>query len=297
MNRIWYKTLSALLWLAPVAICIRYRQLWDQLPAQMATHFDAAGRANGWMTREMSLCWSAGFLALMAAIFFVVLFIVQKKYELTKLSWTLLAFFHVEIWTLAFLLNSTLEFNLSRTPIAVAPFAIVSVVGAIVVAGVAIGEKRGKPLMPSEVIAQEVHSGKRFAALFLIAILFLIPVALKVPNPATRLATSVISVLIFAAFAMAWDGFHYYFTRHGVEIRTLGFRLRSIPLLQIKNYEVENWNPVRGYGIRGVGNRKAYVWGNNGVRVDLFDGSVFLGHGDPQRILHDLNTIKQFHHS
>jgi hypothetical protein len=96
---------------------------------------------------------------------------------------------------------------------------------------------------------------------------------------------------------MAWDGFHYYFTRHGVEVRTLRFRLKSIPVLEIKNYEIQPWNPVGGYGIRGLGNRKAYVWGKSGVRVEMYDGEVFLGHNDPQRIVHDLNVIKRYQQS
>ena len=33
-----------------------------------------------------------------------------------------------------------------------------------------------------------------------------------------------------------------------------------------------------GYGIRGIGERRAYVWCNSGVRIMLSDGEVFLGH-------------------
>jgi len=106
-----------------------------------------------------------------------------------------------------------------------------------------------------------------------------------------------IGLVSLAAFVMAWDGFHYFFTRHGVEIRTLGFRLKSIPALQIKTYEIQSWNPWQGLGIRGVGNHKAYVWGKTGVRVEMYDGDVFLGHSDPQRILHDLNIIKRYQRS
>jgi len=46
-----------------------------------------------------------------------------------------------------------------------------------------------------------------------------------------------------------------------------------------------------------VGNHKAYVWGKSGVRVEMYDGEVFLGHNDPQRIVHDLNVIKQYQRS
>jgi Protein of unknown function (DUF1648) len=297
MTRGLYKTLAALLWLAPLVICIRYWQLWDQLPMRMATHFNAAGHANGWMTREVSLYRSAGFLALMAGIFFTVLFVLAAKYPPTKLSWTLLAFFFAETSAFLYLQNSLLEFNLGSPKIAVAPLAVVSVVGLIVLAAVALAEKRGEALASTEIIAEEVHSGRKLSAILLLVPISLIPGSLAVPSATFRIAIIAIAVIMLAAFAMAWDGFHYYFTRHGVEIRTLGFRLKSIPLLQIKNYEVENWSPLRGYGIRGMGNCKAYVWGKTGVRVAMYDGSVFLGHSDPQRIVHDLNVIKRYQHS
>jgi hypothetical protein len=233
----------------------------------------------------------------MAALFFVILLFVEKKYPLAKLSWVLLAFFHAEIWTFVYMQNSLLEYNFNHAPIAISVLPIVSVAGVIAIIIVALAEKRGVALSHTEVVAEEVHSGKSLALIFLIPAIVLTPTALAIPGTTPRLAMAVIAIVMFAAFAMAWDGFHYYFTRHGVEIRTLGFRLKSIPLLQIKNYEIKNWNPIRGYGIRGMGNHKAYVWGKTGVRVEMHDGEIFLGHGDPQRIVHDLNVIKHYQHS
>jgi hypothetical protein len=297
MTRTWYKSLAALLWLAPAAIGFRYWQLWDQLPVRVASHFDAAGRANGWMTRDMSLQFTVGFMVFLATVFSVVLYVIQQKYELSKLAWTLLAFFHVEIWTAAYMLNSILDYNLHGTPIVVTPLMIVTPVGAIAIVAVAFAERRGTPLSPTDVLAEEVHSGKAWGAVFLVPFIATLACALAIPNRTARLAVGLIGVVMAGAFAMAWDGFHYYFSRHGVEIRTLGIRLKSIPLLQIKNYEIQSWNPLRGYGIRGVGNRKAYVWGKNGVRVEMYDGEVFLGHSDPQRIVHDLNVIKRYQQS
>jgi hypothetical protein len=78
-----------------------------------------------------------------------------------------------------------------------------------------------------------------------------------------------------------------------VEIRTLGFRLRSIPVEDIRRYAVESWIPVRGYGIRGIGNRRAYVWCNKGVCIQTIDGEVFLGHSEPNRIVRDLDSIRR----
>lgn len=297
MIRTWYKTLTAFLWLAPAAIGFRYWQVWDRLPIRIASHFDAAGRANGWMPRNAALYFDLGFLAFLAAVFSVVLYLAQKKYALAKLSWVLLAFFHAELWALVYLLNSTLNYNLHGTPIAVAPLLVVTALGVPTIVAFAVAEKRGTAFSTSEVLAEEVHSGKRAGAFFLVPLIALAPIALAIPNATARLALGLTGVIAGSAFAMAWDGFHYYFTRHGVEIRALGFRLKSIPLLQIKNYEIQSWNPLRGYGIRGIGNRKAYVWGKTGVRVEMYDGEVFLGHNDPQRIVHDLNVIKRYQHS
>jgi Protein of unknown function (DUF1648) len=293
MTRTSYKTLTALLWSAPVAIVIRYRQLWDRLPLRMATHFNVQGQPNGWMTRETSLYYSAGFLAFLAALFCVIALVIEKKYPQAKVSW-MLAFFHAEIWTFVCLQNSLLEYNLDRTPIAIPVLPIVSVIAVLVMVAVVLGEKRGTPLSPTDVLAEEVHSGKPWAAIFLLPSIALIATASAIPGATPRIAMIAISVIMIAVFAMSWDGFHYYFSRHGIEIRTLGFRLKSIPLLQIRSYEIQSWNPIRGYGIRGVGNCKAYVWGKTGVRVDMYDGQVFLGHSDPQRIVHDLNVIKRF---
>jgi uncharacterized protein DUF1648 len=297
MTRTWYKTLAALLWIAPVAPAYRYWQAWDRLPIRMASHFDAAGRANGWMSRGAALYFDIGFMVFLAAIFSVALYLTQRKSGLAMSSWVLLAFLHGEIWTLAYLLDSTLNYNLNGTPIAVAPMLVVTAIGLPTIVVFAVAEKRGSAFVASDVLAEEVHSGKTTGALILLPLVALAPIARAIPNTMARLALGVVGVIAVSAFAFAWDGFHYYFTRHGVEIRALGFRLKSIPLLQIKNYEIQSWNPLRGYGIRGIGNRKAYVWGNTGVRVETCDGEVFLGHSDPQRIVHDLNVIKQYQHS
>ena len=297
MNRSLYKILSAMLWLAPAAIGYRFWLVWSRLPLRMASHFDMAGRANGWMPRETSLYFTVGFVAFLAMVFSIVLFAIEKKYGLAKLSWTLLAFFHLEIWAVVYCLNSTLDYNLDGSPIATVPLLMVSAVGLIAVLAVAFSEKRGTALTPGDVLAEEVHSGRVWSALFLLPLPLMIVTAVAIPNAMARLTVGIVTALVLGAFAMAWDGFHYFFTRHGVEVRTLGFRLKSIPLMQIKNYEIQRWSAARGYGIRGVGNHRAYVWGKTGVRLELYDGEIFLGHSDPQRIVHDLNVIKHHQYS
>jgi hypothetical protein len=296
MNRNTWRGFIALLWLALPVVGLRYWRVWDRLPPRMASHFDATGNVNGWMSREQSLVFTLGFLAFMVTVSSVILYAIQRNRPISTLSWGLVAFFHIEIWTIVALLNSVLNYNLDRSPISVAPLLMITPVAILGVIGIGFAEKRGVALPPSDILAEEVQSGKLWGAIFMIPVVAAGSVLAVVPNPTMRLGAGLLGLLFVGMFAMAWDGFHYYFTRHGLEIRTLGFRLKSIPGGQIREYGVESWNPMLGYGIRGLSNHKAYVWGNRGVRVHMNDGEVFLGHSQPQRIVQDLDLIKQVAH-
>jgi len=104
-------------------------------------------------------------------------------------------------------------------------------------------------------------------------------------------AAALVGVIAVGAGAMAWSGFQYRFLRHGVEIRMLGFHLRSIPRQSIMSYAIEPWAFIRGYGIRGIGKTRAYVWCNKVVHIKTTNGDIFLGHDDPQRIVRDLDMV------
>jgi hypothetical protein len=158
------------------------------------------------------------------------------------------------------------------------------------------GAKGVSRFSPGPILAEEVHAGRLWAALLFVPVVAELAVLTAIPNVATRVAMGLIALLLLGAAALAWSGFHYLFTDAGVEIRTLGFRLRSIPTEHIKEYAVDRWSAVGGYGIRGIGDKRAYVWGNKGVRIKTTDGEIFLGHREPERIVQDLDLIKQFSH-
>src|SRR5579864_353831 len=146
----------------------------------------------------------------------------------------------------------------------------------------------------NDVLAEETHAGRIWAVLML-PVLFgpAISVALYPSQPA-RLGLVIVAVVGIPALALVLSGFQYRFLRDGVEIRTLGFRLRSIPKEAIVSYSIEPWSLPRGYGIRGIGNSRAYVWGNKVVHIRTTSGDVYLGHSDPERIIHDLNLVTGF---
>ena len=142
-----------------------------------------------------------------------------------------------------------------------------------------------------DVLAEETHSGRAWSLIILFALLGpMIGVAL-VPSTAGRWAVALVGVIATGTFAMSWSGFRYRFLRHGVEIRMLGFRLRSIPKQSIVSYSIEPWAFARGYGIRGIGSSRAYVWCNKVVHIKTSNGDIFLGHNDPARIMRDLEMV------
>jgi hypothetical protein len=143
----------------------------------------------------------------------------------------------------------------------------------------------------NDLLAEETHSGRAWSLIILVALVGpAIGVAL-VPSTAGRWAVALVGLIAISTFAMSWSGFQYRFLRHGVEIRMLGFRLRSIPKQSIVSYSIEPWAFVRGYGIRGIGTSRAYVWCNKVVHIKTSNGEIFLGHNDPERIVRDLNMV------
>jgi hypothetical protein len=146
----------------------------------------------------------------------------------------------------------------------------------------------------SDVLAEETHSGRAWSLIILLGLIGPVIGVSMVPSTPGRWAVAIIGVLAIGIFAMSWSGFQYRFLRHGVEIRMLGFRLRSIPRQSIVSYSIEPWAFIRGYGIRGLGNTRAYVWCNQVVHIKTANGEVFLGHSDPERIVRDLDMVTGF---
>src|ERR1700674_3417962 len=138
-----------------------------------------------------------------------------------------------------------------------------------------------------DVLAEETQSGRAWSLIILLALIGpMIGVAL-VPSTAGRWAVALVGVIATGTFAMSWIGFQYRFLRHGIEIRMLGLRLRSIPKQSIVSYSIEPWAFARGYGIRVIGSSRAHAWCNKVAHIKTSTGDIFLGHNDPERIMRD----------
>lgn len=294
MNRRAFQILTWLAWLALPLTALRYWQVWDRLPVYMATHFDAAGQPNGWMTREVSLKFALGLTAFLLVVFTAILFLIEKRKALDTFSWMLLGFFYL-VTGFAYSANmAVLRHNLTGRPVElgwVSPLPL----GVLALVVIYLAAHRGKPLPDEQWIATETHASPFFAVVFLLPLLVELWAFTVVPAGTVRISIALMCLLFAAIAAFAWSGFQYNFGPAGVEIRTLGFRLRSIPQSQIASYTVEPWNILRGYGIRGIGGTRAYVWGNKVVHIRTTGGDVFLGHSEPERIMRDLDLIKSTH--
>ena len=149
-------------------------------------------------------------------------------------------------------------------------------------------------VLHGDLLAEETHSGLVWSLLVLPALIAPAISLTFYPTPAARYAFVVVVVVGIGALALMASGFQYRFLRHGVEVRTLGFTLRRIPKQSIVSYSIESWGLPRGYGIRGIGNTRAYVWGNKVVHIKTTNGEVYLGHSDPEKIIRDLNQVTGF---
>jgi len=299
MNRRIFHLAIVFLWLALPLVALQYRQVWDQLPAHVATHFNAAGHANGWMSRDQAIKFGVGFIAFLLAIFTPLLLYVARR-GVDAFSWAQLAFCALVLGFMVEVNRSIVHYNLYGTPLLPPAMLIVIPIAAVLLIAIYIASRR-EPALPysgslendleNDLLAEETHSGRAFILLILPAVIVPAIIAASVRVPALRLSMALVGLIGFATVALAWSGFQYRFLRHGVEIRALGFRLRSIPRQQIQSYGAESWSAFRGYGIRCVGNMRAYVWCNKVVHIKTSNGEVFLGHSDPERIVRDLNMV------
>jgi hypothetical protein len=291
MNRKRFQLCTWLLWLSLPLMALRHWQVWDRLPASMAVHFNAGNQTNGWMRRSAAIWFDMGLLAFMLILFTAIRYVSQPKAAVTATSWAVLLFFYGVIGTICYIQESVLNYNLYGKAIHGGAFRIMIAALTLGLIGARMGLHRADPLPSGDLISEEVQRGQVWALIVLAVLIPLLLIIASVPVGTGRVAMAAFALLLLITAVAAWDGFHYLFTQHGLEVRTLGFRLKSLPVHQISAYHVTRWAPIGTYGIRGIGGRSAYVWTTRGVRIETEDGFVFLSHKEPERLVDDLNRI------
>jgi hypothetical protein len=291
-SRKYLRALTALMWLALPVMAVMYAMSWRELPPRLATHFDLANQPNGWMSRGASLAFLLVMGIFIAGLATLILSRVKKP---DPAAWAVLVLFYVILGTLLWAGEAIIAYNVHGQPVNVAPVLVSGMGAAMLVVITALVTRRGVQLPASNVLAVERHNSKMLALVLGAATVPIVAVVATIHVPGVRIALGIGAALMLGSAALASDGFHYLFSASGVEIRALGFRLRSIPSADIQNYAIDRWNVLGGYGIRGVGHKRAYVWGNRGVLIKTIEGEVFLGHDSPEQIVRDLDSVTRNH--
>ena len=269
MHRRFFQLAIVFLWITLPLAALQYTQVWDQLPVRVATHFNAANQANGWMSRGEAVNFAVGFMAFLLAVFTILLLYIAH-YRVDTFSWAMLSFCALVLGVMVEVNRSIVNYNLHGTPLQLGAALIAIPIALILLIAIYIAVRREPPLpstgpLAADLLVEETHSGRAWTLILLLVLI--LPAIAVASHPMAMIPMILMGLIALTVGAMSWSGFQY------------------------RSYAPESWSALRGYGIRGVGNTRAYVWGNKVVHIKTSNGEVFLGHSDPQRIVRDLDRV------
>jgi hypothetical protein len=283
-------------WLAIVAMLAEIAYFYAQLPPTIASHFNAAGVANGWAPKTQFFTVIVPICAMFLAIF---TFLASRFPQISGLGWLVLV---CEYWgsgLFVMLTHATLMYNLARTKILDFPIGTWSLImlGALIFGEIGrIGAiRRGTPRV--QILAEEHHGSSSLAGLFLgIAVVTLALVMEFHAAGAAKGALIIVSVTLLICALWARTGFTYRVSASGVEIRTLAVPIRFVAMDDIQSVRAQPCNALRdfgGWGIRGLGNMRAYIWGGNRcVQIRTHSGhQIYLGIADADRLAREIESL------
>src|SRR5271169_3776672 len=171
MHRRIFQLATLVLWLALPLVALLYRQVWDQLPVHVATHFNAAGQANGWMSRDQAVNFGVGFTAFLLVVFTVLLLFMTRT-RVDAFSWAMLAFTALMVGFLVEVNRGIVNYNLHGTAMLPGAMLIVIPIAVILLIAVYVISRREPPLSAAantatDLLAEETHSGRFMTLLIL----------------------------------------------------------------------------------------------------------------------------------
>lgn len=112
MNRDWFKSLVALMWLGLAISALEYWSAWDRLPLRMAVHFDANWQPNGYTSREGALMLGLGIMGFMLVVGTVGAFVAHAV-KPSAVAWVLLVVFYLSLGVCGYANHFIIRFNLN----------------------------------------------------------------------------------------------------------------------------------------------------------------------------------------
>lgn len=301
-SRNW-RIAMAVPWLAFVGMAIDIWLAYDRLPAVIASHFNAAGLPNGYAPKDQVFVTILGISFLLLCMF---TFILSRFPQISGLGWLVMVAEFWGIGLLAGITHGTLRVGLGEAKVLAFPIGVWTLIAFLaLVVGEAgrIGKMRSRSSATSgTLIAQEVHGSSRLATMFGgISAAMLSSLILLKPAGVASGILMIVGFLLLACALWAFTGFVYRITSAGLEIRMLGFPIRFVPAMDIASVEAKDCNPLTdfgGWGIRGIGQMRAYIWGGNRcvyVRTHAGD-KIYLGIGDADRMVRELEAMAPLVH-
>lgn len=272
---------------------------YGSLPRVIASHFNAAGAPNGFATKDSVMVTILVVALLITSLF---TFLLSRFSQISGLGWLLMVAEYWGLGVLVMITHGTLEVGLGETHVLSAPLAVWSLImGTALVIGEAgrISTLRQRAdYEHGQLIAEEVHNspkaGALLAAISVVAVA--LPTAVGATGPA-RFVPAAVGLVMLGSAIWALTGFRYRVTTAGFEIRMLGMPIRFVPAMDIASVTARDCDALKdfgGWGIRGVGKMRAYIWGGNQcVHVRTNDGEdLYLGISDAQRLAHELEQMQ-----
>jgi hypothetical protein len=290
-------------WLAFVVMLVDIWRAYDRLPAVMASHFNAAGLANGWAPKQQVMFTIVGITFGLLCLF---TFLLSRFPQINGLGWLVMVAEYWGIGILAGITHGTLRVGIGEARTLDFPIGIWSLImgGALVVGEfgrIRVIRKRADA-DHGQFIAQERHSSPVMAMVMVFAVVgtLALEILLDLRGPA-RVVPTVVAAILLGCAVWAFTGFQYRVTTTGLEIRMLGLPIRFVPAMDIQSVRAKECNPLTdfgGWGIRGIGKMRAYIWGGHRcVYVQTHAGDqIYLGIRDADRMVRELESMTPVTH-
>src|SRR5581483_7912572 len=184
-SRNW-KIMIAVPWLGLAAMLFDIWRSYDQLPGRIASHFNAAGVANGWMPKQQ-LFTEDCLIAFGLLCFFT--FLLSRVTHVGGIGWLVLVAEYFAIGTLVMVTHGMLQIGLGETQTLDFPIGTwASFMGGVLVAGEifhVFALRRDVEVDHGKFVAQERHGSNRAAAgLAGVSVTLLaLPIALDASGP------------------------------------------------------------------------------------------------------------------
>ena len=293
------------LWAIWAACAARVVANWTRLPLTVVSNFSAAGAPNGWMPKLAFVGIDLAVLLVEVVIFSLVLPSARRPIE--KVAVWLHAFAYAVTGVVAGAFWLAIDYNLGRRHASFGAIAWAALAGAG--AGLILGltrprQKARAGLAPpplTNALGVEVHRSRLIAAMAWAVAGVALAVAVVLWAAAAReagtahLLVPIALVPLAVALAMAYiafltgAGFRYVVYPTALRIQWGPKALGTVAAGDITSLAIEPIRPLAqfgGWGVRCRGADRAYIWkGRRAVRLTTREGRIFLGSGEPERLL------------